>query len=736
MSKLRVGVFMGGRTIEKEVSFNSGRTVCDHLDTVRYDVIPLYQTSNGALYLLPWHFLHRGKTSDFEHRLPNEAQCITWDSLKNLIDFAYIATHGRYAEDGTLQGFFEVLGIPYLGSKVFSSALGMDKNMQRDFLAAAGVDIPKDIVVTAQQIEQFDKNAILSRLEKHNVTLPYIIKPCKEGSSLGISVVFDNKDLHQALITASEIYPGIHQDVLVQEKLEGMEFSCIILTDYKTGTLIPLPPTEIVPEAGTHFHDYEQKYMPGRASKFTPARTTPEIIARIQGICAQAMHALGITNIGRIDGFYTNDDRIAIVDPNTLSGMGPASFLFRQGAEINMSHTKVINHLIETELEHYGMLDAILTQEKKDAKHVQAEQKMRIAVLLGGASNEKEISLESGRNVTYKLSPHKYDVMPIFVNANMELYKLTHSQLVRGSIKEIEELLQPEAKLQWSDLPTITDFVFIALHGGHGEDGSIQGTLEMLGLPYNGSSVLTSALCMDKFKTTQFLRSKGFEVPQARLISNTEWRADKEQIVKEICTTMPLPLIVKPHNDGCSVMVQKVKRTADLEKSIELLFASDKEYALVEECIIGMELTVGVIGNNNPQALIPSQAVTTSDILSIEEKFLPGAGENQTPAPLPQETLQLVQQIMVDAYKALGCKGYSRIDCFYQTGQQSPTGVERVVIIENNSLPGLTPATCIFHQAAEMGIKPMDFIDMIVQFGFEEHHHARVSHDAGKPLQQ
>jgi len=136
-----------------------------------------------------------------------------------------------------------------------------------------------------------------------------------------------------------------------------------------------------------------------------------------------------------------------------------------------------------------------------------------------------------------------------------------------------------------------------------------------------------------------------------------------------------------------------------------------------------MELTVGVIGNNMPQALPPSQAVATAGILSIQEKFLPGAGENQTPAPLSPETLVNVQKIMERVYKELNCKGYARIDCFYQSAQESKTGQERVIILEVNTLPGLTPATVIFHQAAELGIKPMDFIDKIIQLGFEEHTH-------------
>ena len=136
---------------------------------------------------------------------------------------------------------------------------------------------------------------------------------------------------------------------------------------------------------------------------------------------------------------------------------------------------------------------------------------------------------------------------------------------------------------------------------------------------------------------------------------------------------------------------------------------------------MGMELTVGVIGNEHPRALPPSQAVCTTDILSIEEKFLPGAGENQTPAPLPEHALAFVQRTMESAFKAVGAKGYARIDCFYQNALQSTTGKERVIILEINSLPGMTPATCIFHQAAEVGIKPMDFIDLIVTLGFEAH---------------
>ena len=720
MNKLRVGVLMGGKSIEKEVSFNSGRTVCDHLDTVRYNVIPLFQRHDGIIFILPWHFLHRGKISDFEHRLDQEAQRVTWDALPTIIDFIYIAMHGHFAEDGTMQGILEILGIPYLGSKVFASALSMDKIIQKDFLSMHEIETPRGIHLSAHEARTLNTADIIERMRAREVDLPFIVKPHKEGSSLGVRKVSRESELRDAMLHAATIHPDKDQAILIEEYIEGMEFSCIIIVDYKNNQLLPLPPTEIEREANTDIFDYDQKYMPGRATKFTPPRCSPEIVNAIHQTCIKAMRALEITTVARIDGFVTKDNRIVIIDPNTFCGMAPSSFTFRQAAEINMSHTKIINHLIETELHAYGMLDAIMLQEEKESTTMQ-QTKTRVAVLMGGRSNEKEISLESGRNMTYKLSPQKYEAIPMFLSKDMKLFMLNQSLLVRNSTKEIEDALVNETPLAWNDLPAIADFVFIALHGGEGENGTVQGALEMIGMPYNGSSVLASALCMDKYKTTQFLKHRGFDVPGAIFADQATWQSNKQAIFDAVHEQFGLPCIVKPHDDGCSVMVQKARTIEELEKAVDLLFAQRKTHALIEECVIGMELTVGVIGNETPRALPPSQAVSSADILSIQEKFLPGAGENQTPAPLPAATLRLVQDVMEKTYAAVGCKGYARIDCFYQTAEQSPTDKERIVVLEINSLPGMTPATCIFHQAAEVGMKPMDFVDTIVQLGFEEH---------------
>lgn len=723
MNKLRVGVLMGGKSIEREVSFNSGRTVCDHLDTSRYTIVPLFQTARGNVYILPWHFLHRGKIADFEHRLAAEAQLIHWDNLKQLVDFIYIAMHGQFAEDGTLQGFLEILNIPYLGSGVFASALGMDKLIQKEILTNAGIKVPKSIAVHPYQIEHFDQyeQKMLEQLHELSISVPFIVKPHKEGSSFGVSVVFDQQDLKKAVENAARINGIKTQTAIIEEKIEGMEFSCVTLFDYKEKKWTALLPTEVEHQPNNHIFDYEQKYMPGKAIEFTPARCSSKDLQTIQETCIKTTNVLGFRTIARIDGFLQKDGTVVIVDPNSFSGMAPASFLFREAAHINLNHPQLINHLIEAELDQYGMLDAILMQEKEKGTKSMNEKKLRIAVLMGGQSNEKEISLESGRNVVYKLSPQIYDVLPLFVSSSMELYKIDQTLLVRSATQEIEQLLNTAMKVLWSELPSVADFVFIALHGGKGENGCVQGTVEMLGLPYNGSGVLASALCMDKYKTTMFLKNRGFDVPSGLLIHKQDWQADPEKTTDAIFNTVSLPLIVKPHDDGCSVMVQKIKTKEQLAPALQQLFSNGKDDALIEECIMGMELTVGVIGNEKPRALIPSQAVATSEILSIQEKFLPGAGENQTPAPLPQPTLQFIQRTMEAVYQAIGCKGYARIDCFYQNSQQSTTGKERVIILEVNTLPALTPATCIFHQAAEMGIKPREFINMIVQFGLQEH---------------
>ena len=169
----------------------------------------------------------------------------------------------------------------------------------------------------------------------------------------------------------------------------------------------------------------------------------------------------------------------------------------------------------------------------------------RIAVLFGGRSNEKEISLESGRNILYKLSPETYEAIPLFLNTDLNIYHISQSLLVRNTTIEIASHVTEDMRVSWDDLSSIADFIFIGLHGGEGENGTIQGMIEMLGLPYNGSAVLTSSLCMNKYNTNQLLASKGFVVPDSCLIEKQSWAEKREEYIAYIEETIAYPLIIK-----------------------------------------------------------------------------------------------------------------------------------------------------------------------------------------------
>jgi D-alanine--D-alanine ligase len=241
----KVGVLMGGMSIEREVSFNSGRTICDHLDAGLFQVIPLFLTAEGELYILPWSFLYRGKIADFYDRLSTQAQKIVWDDLPKLIDFVYIAVHGKYGEDGRLQGMLELLKVPYLGSKIFASALGMNKFLHNRHLQAHGIAVPKGLYLSSHDIANLDDRQLLTKLEQQSVRFPVIVKPNEEGSSFGVSVVKNPQDLRAAIMMASTI-SGTSSAVLVEEKIAGMEFTCIVITDHEKNQLMALPPTQVL----------------------------------------------------------------------------------------------------------------------------------------------------------------------------------------------------------------------------------------------------------------------------------------------------------------------------------------------------------------------------------------------------------------------------------------------------------------------------------------------------------
>jgi D-alanine-D-alanine ligase len=322
---------------EREVSLNSGRNVFDHLDREAYDPRAVFMDGEGKLWIIPWQLISQNTTTDITERLESEARRISYEGLKEEIDFAFISLHGKYGEDGCLQGLLELLGIPYTGPGVLASALGMDKHIQQRILRAAGISVPDSILVQEESWKN-DRQGVVNTLLDH-FQYPFFTKPPREGSSIGVTLVRDEASLVRGIEEALKW----DRAVLVEEFLDGTEFSSIILEE--TGESHALELTEITPQSEYFTYD----------DKFTPPKTiAPDIVERIKQEAVRAFQVLGFRSYGRIDGFYMKDGRILITDPNSASGMAPSSFFFEQAACAGMLPAMIISRLIENALAIHG----------------------------------------------------------------------------------------------------------------------------------------------------------------------------------------------------------------------------------------------------------------------------------------------------------------------------------------------------------------------------------------------
>jgi D-alanine--D-alanine ligase len=341
--------------------------------------------------------------------------------------------------------------------------------------------------------------------------------------------------------------------------------------------------------------------------------------------------------------------------------------------------------------------------------------KLKVGIIMGGMSSEKEVSLESGRNIYSKISHKKYDPISVFMDSQANFWEIPARLLMRNSTMDVEvDLEQEAAHIPYEELKRRVDFVYLCLHGKYGEDGCVQGLLELLRIPYTGSGVLGSALGADKYTSRNILRMNGIDVPETIQVIREQWdNMEKNGTLERIEEDIGFPCVVKPVREGCSTAVRKVASKEGIFDALSVAFEWDNS-ALIEEFIDGTEVTCGVIGNDEPAAMTPSETIPTGDILSLEDKFLYGQGENKTPARVPDETLKKIQGVAVRTFRALGLKVYARIDMFVRQNGS-------VAVLESNTLPGMTPSTVLFHQAAASGIDQSALIDQIIQLSMEVH---------------
>ena len=337
---------------------------------------------------------------------------------------------------------------------------------------------------------------------------------------------------------------------------------------------------------------------------------------------------------------------------------------------------------------------------------------------------------------------------PVLLSIREEAGGLSRQYATKGSLAL--------HKLSYADLAEICDVVFIALHGRPGEDGAVQVELEKVGLPYNGSGVESSQITINKYETNQILRKHGILVAGHALVYQQDWEQDSDKVIAQLEEQFQYPIIAKPADDGCSSAVKKIKNREELIAYARIAFRSQapfpieesrllklkpteefpqKNFFLVEDLISSngaarfLEVTGGLLTNVGTDGEIEytvfeaSEALAQGEVLSLEEKFLAGEGQNITPARYARDKVENqrisdeVKSTLTKVAKILNIEGYARIDAFVRIFAD---GKVETIIIEVNSLPGMTPATCIFHQAAIENYKPFEFIDAILNYGIHK----------------
>ena len=299
---------------------------------------------------------------------------------------------------------------------------------------------------------------------------------------------------------------------------------------------------------------------------------------------------------------------------------------------------------------------------------------------MGGNSSEYEISIISGREVMVNL-PKKFVGIPIVI---------------------------PKQGNQWLDklLKAKPDICFIAMHGPFGEDGKIQGMLDTLGIKYTGSQVAASAIGMDKILFRKIMKAENLPIPEYTVVDKKEKKIDLSQLGNP-------PYFVKPYDQGSSVGASIVKRSGNLKKALKLAFKfSDK--ALIDEYVKGMEVTCGVLGNEDAKALPVIEIVPKKgEFFDYESKYTESGSDEIVPARISKRLTKAVQELSIKVHKTIGAKGFSRVDFILRENKYP-------VILEINTIPGLTPVSLFPKAAKAYGLSYSELLDRIIRYSIYE----------------
>jgi D-alanine-D-alanine ligase len=330
---------------------------------------------------------------------------------------------------------------------------------------------------------------------------------------------------------------------------------------------------------------------------------------------------------------------------------------------------------------------------------------------MGGRSSEREISLRSGAMVLRHLDRAKYDPLAFDTSVMHRLgARALHGELPAPAAADLTALapLAPRALEPDSRAPGV-DVAFIALHGRGGEDGTIQGLLELLGVPYTGSGVLASALAVDKVISKRVFKAEG--IPTAPWCDfHTDNCADAHALAADVLRAMGLPVVVKPVSEGSTIGISIVRREQDLPRAIEDAARYDA-HVMAEAFVPGVEITAAILGNRRPQVLPLVEIVPQSGFYDYEAKYTPGATEEIVPARIDDATARRARDAALAAFEALGCRGVARVDMI--VGSAGP------VVLEVNTIPGMTETSLVPRAAEALGIGFPQLLDRIIELALE-----------------
>jgi len=353
------------------------------------------------------------------------------------------------------------------------------------------------------------------------------------------------------------------------------------------------------------------------------------------------------------------------------------------------------------------------------------DDRIHLVVLYGGRSAEHDVSCTSAAHVLRAADPARYRITPIAISRDGRWALDAASQALLESGAELPARLEPSGPT----LPTgafVTDpgdavpsgagaggttVVVPLLHGPLGEDGTVQGMLELADLPYVGSGVLSSALAMDKAMAKQVLGAAGFPQCRHRAVRASDLTPG---LPGALAAELGLPLFVKPANMGSSIGVTKAKTPEEVRDAIDLALTYD-EWVVVEEAVVGREIEVAVLGNLEPRASVPGEIVPGAEFYDYADKYVDDGSQALVPAPLAEGEVAEVQRLAVDVFRALRCEGMARVDFFLESPGRG------FLCNEVNTIPGFTPISMYPKLWLASGMSYEGLVDELVRLAIERH---------------